>query len=262
MIGKKGKLALALSGGSVKGLAHIGFLEVLEENHIPIDVIVGTSMGALIGGLYSAGKLKEFKKEILKISKSQILSTILTAKLRKGNTDTTRLEKILKKYIPKTKTENLAINFTAIATNLNTGKEVFLDKGPLIKNILASVSIPGIFKPIKIKGMTLVDGGVIDPLPKEYASKKAEKVISVNAIPTKFKFKKESEIFDIISESVGIITNRLINLERKSNKNHLFIQMKTRGIGSFEFKNADKVINIGRKAAKKNIKKIIRLSKK
>jgi len=262
MVSKKGKLALALSGGSVKGLAHIGFLEVLEENHVPVDAIVGTSMGALIGGMYSAGKLKEFKKEVIKISKSKVMSALLASRLRKGNTDTSKLEKILKKHIPKTKTENLAIRFTAIATNLNTGEEVFLEKGPLIKNILASVSIPGIFQPVKIGRMNLVDGGVIDPLPREHASKNAEKVISVNAIPTKFKYKKESEIFDIISESVGIITNRLINLERKSKKNHLFIQIKTRGIESFDFKNAEKVINLGRRAAKKNIKRIIRLSQK
>jgi len=252
---KKRKLGIALSGGSARGLAHIGFLEVLEENHIPVDFIVGTSMGALIGGLYSAGKLKEFKKDILKFSKNKILSLLLSNKIKKGNTGSEELEKVLKKYVTGLKIENLGIEFVAIATDLRTGKEVYLDRGNLLKSILASISIPGIFKPVKIRDMVLVDGGVIDPLPQGYANTRAEKVIAVNAMPVKFIYKKDGEVFDVISESVAIITNKLIGYRK--NPDHLFIQMKTRGIGSFDIKDAEKIIEIGRRTAKKNLKKII-----
>ena len=119
---KKRKLGIALSGGSARGLAHIGFLEVLEENHIPVDFIVGTSMGALIGGLYSAGKLKEFKKDILKFSKNKILSLLLSNKIKRGNTGSEELEKVLKKYVTGLKIENLGIEFVAIAI-MGVGKE-------------------------------------------------------------------------------------------------------------------------------------------
>jgi len=146
---KKRRLALALSGGSVRGLAHIGFLEVLEENNIKIDYIVGTSMGALIGGIYAAGKLNGFKEKILKLSRNKILSLLLSNQIKKGNTDTKEIEKFIKIFIENKKIENLNIGFTAIATDLKTGKEVYLEKGSLLKSISASISIPGIFSRLK-----------------------------------------------------------------------------------------------------------------
>jgi len=257
---KKRNLAVALSGGSVRGLAHIGFLEVLEEHHIPVDCIVGTSMGALVGGLYAAGKLKEFKDRIIKLSNNKILSLLLSNKIRKGEGDVKAVEKLLNEFIKNKKIEDLDINFTAIATDLKTGKEVYLDEGNLVKNISASISIPGIFQPVKMKGMLLVDGGVIDPLPQEYASEIADKVIAVNAMPTSFIHKKGGDVFDVISESIGIITNKLIKLKRHEEK-CLFIQLKTKGIDSYDFKSAEKIIEIGRRSAKKNIKKIIKYTK-
>lgn len=258
---KKDGLAIALSGGSVRGLAHIGFLEVLEENNIKVDYIIGTSMGALVGGVYAAGKLKELKEKMLKLSKNRILSLLLSSRIRKGNTDTKEIEKFIKPLIKGRKMKTLNPPFTAIATNLKTGKEVYLEEGSLLRNISASISIPGIFQPVKIKNMLLVDGGVIDPLPQEYAKTKAEKVIAVNAMPTKINYKKGGDTSDILSEAVSIMTNKLIRLGTKKSDRHLFVQIRTRGIDSFDFKSVEKVIELGRKAAKKHIKKIIKLSK-
>lgn len=257
---KKRDLALALSGGSVRGLAHIGFLEVLEENNIKIDYIVGTSMGALVGGIYAAGKLKEFKKRILKLSKNKILALLLLSKIKKGNTDTKGIEEFIKKFIEDKSIEDLNVGFTAIATDLKTGKEAYLEKGSLLKSISASISIPGIFQPVKIKNMLLVDGGVIDPLPEEYARGKAEKVIAVNALPTRINYKKGGGTFEILSEVAGIMVNGLIG-KRSGGKNRLFIQIRTRNIDSFDIKIASKIINLGRVAAEKHLKKIINLSR-
>ena len=257
---KKRKLGLALSGGSVRGLAHIGFLEVLEENHIPVDFIVGTSMGALIGGIYSAGKLKEIKKKILKISRNKILTLLLSNKIKKGQTESHEIEKILKEFVGSKRIQDLSVEFVAVATDLKTGKEIFLDKGNLLKSIIASISIPGIFNPVRMNKMILVDGGVIDPLPQNYATKRANKVIAVNAMPDKFIYKKNADVFDIISESVAIISNKLISYRK--DPNHLFIQIRTRGIDSFDIKHAEEIIELGRKAAKKNLKKIIKFTQK
>lgn len=258
---KKEGLALALSGGSVRGLSHIGFLEVLEENNIKIDYIVGTSMGALIGGIYAAGKLKEFKKKILKLSKNKILSLLLSNKIKKGNTDTKEIEGFIKKIIGDKKIQDLNIGFTAIATDLKTGKEVYLERGSLLKSIDASISIPGIFQPVKIKNMLLVDGGVLDPLPEEYAKEKARKVIAVNALPTKVDYKQGGGTFEILSKVANIMTNEIIGKRDSEAKDRLFVQIKTRNIDSFDFKSASKIINLGRKAAEKYLKKIIRLSR-
>ena len=257
---KKRKLAVALSGGSVIGLAHIGFLEVLEENNIKVDYVVGTSMGALVGGIYATGKLKELKNKIIKLSKNRILSLLLSNKIKKGNNNTKEIEGFIEPIIKNKKTEDLKIGFTAIATDLKTGKEIYLEKGPLLKNISASISIPGVFQPVKIKNMLLVDGGVTDPLPEEYAKKKAKKVIVVNAMPTRVNYKKDGNTFDILSEVMSIMTNNLICKRNNKSDKHLFIQIKTKDIDYFDFKNTSKIIKLGRKAAKKHIKKIIRLS--
>ncbi|MEA3248668.1 MAG: patatin-like phospholipase family protein [Nanoarchaeota archaeon] len=256
---KKRDLALALSGGSVRGLAHIGFLEVLEENNIKVDYIVGTSMGALVGGIYAVGKIKEFKKSILKLSKNKIMSLLLSDKIKKGNTDTKEIEKFIKKFIGDKKIENLNVGFTAIATDLKTGKEVYLEKGSLLKSISASISIPGIFQPVKMRGMLLVDGGVLDPLPEEYAKGKARKVISVNALPMKISYKPGGGTFEILSEVGSIMINEIIGQRNGKEKDRLFIQIKTRNIDSFDFKSASKVIELGRRAARKNLRKIKKL---
>jgi NTE family protein len=258
---KKANLALALSGGSARGLAHIGFLEVLDENKIPIEAIVGTSMGAVVGGIYASGKLKEFKEKIIKLSTSQIVSLFLSSKITRGNVDTKEIEPFISEFLGDKKAEELAIKFVVTATNLKTGEEIFLDKGSMIKNIMASISIPGVFQPVKIKNDLYVDGGVLDPLPQEHAQKIAEKVIAVNAIPQKLIPRKEGTMLEMIGQAVSIMTNEIMNLKLKKEKNILFIQLKTDKISSFDFSKTEQIINIGRKAAKKNLKKIIKFQK-
>ena len=266
---KKKNLALVLSGGSARGLAHIGVLEVLEENKIPIDVIVGTSMGSVIGGIYACGKLKEFKEEIVRISHSKMKALFWTIKLRKMNSDPERsVGPFLKKFIGDKKIEDLGINYTAIATDLDTGKEVYLNKGSLLKAICASICLPGIFHPVVIGHRHLIDGGIVDPLPQGYAHLMARKVIAVNAMPKKVTYRKKNEgIFEVLSMAEGIMTNTLINLENVitlkdfQNDKFIYIQLKTDNRKPFDFYNISELIDIGRKAAKKDIKRIIELAR-
>ena len=259
---KKRNLALVLSGGSARGLAHIGVLEVLEKHHVPIDTIVGTSMGALVGGLYAAGTLKEFQQDILRVSNSTLISLFLSHKIKDGKTTTAEIENFLKKYTQKKKIEKLDIAFTAVATNLITGKEVFLNKGDLLKALLGSISLPGIFPPVKAGKQLLVDGGVVDPLPQHYGEFIAKKVIAVNAMPVHFKYKKEGDVFDVIAEAVGIMTNELIALKSKECAESVFIQLNLEKIDSFDFSQAPKIIAHGRTMAEKHIEKIIALVQK
>jgi len=259
MFAQKRNLALVLSGGSARGLAHIGVLEILEEHHVPIDTIIGTSMGAIVGGLYSAGTLKDFKQDILKVSSSKLVSLFLSHKIKGGHTTTAEIENFLKRYTKNKKIEKLDLSFTAVATNLKTGKELFINNGSLLKALLGSISIPGIFPPVKYGKFLLIDGGVVDPLPQHYGGLLAKKVIAVNAMPTQFKYKKESDVFDVISEAVGIMTNELIALKSKGGIGSVFIQVPTENIDSFDFSLAPKIIALGRKAAQQNLSKIIKL---
>lgn len=271
---KKKNLALVLSGGTARGLAHIGALEVLEENHIPIDAIVGTSMGALVGGLYAAGTLKEFTKEIKKLSESRIRALFFSRKLNRimknmKNLDSNKtIGPFLSKFTKGKQIEDLGICFTAVATDLRTGKEVFINKGDLLKAILASVSIPGIFHPVKFGKKILVDGGVIDPIPQKYAHLIARKAIIINAIPKKFTYESKGDsVMEVISDAAGIMSNTLANLEsiisfkyfRK--ERFVFIQMNTEKTDSLDFSKVNELLKIGRRAAKKELKNIIELAK-
>jgi len=264
---KKKNLALVLSGGSARGLAHIGVLEVLEENKIPIDAIVGTSMGAVIGGIYAAGKLKEFKDEIIKISHSRMKAMIWALKFKTVDSDPKKsFGPVLDKYIKNIKIEKLGIDFTAIATDLKTGEEVYLDKGNLTKAILASICLPGICHPMVIGKRLLIDGGIVDPLPQGYGESIAEKVISINAMPSKYKYKKKKDgIFEVLSDAAGIMTQTMMKLEKTLNlesvkkENIVYIQLNTDGRNAFDFSNINDLIKIGRCAAKKHLPEIIKL---
>jgi NTE family protein len=263
---KKNDVALVLSGGSARGIAHIGVLEVLEENKVPIDAIVGTSMGALIGGMYAAGKLKEFKQDIVKLSNSRLKSTFLRLKIQTYGRDPEKtIAPFLNDYLKLKKIEDLAIDFTATATDIRTGKEVFINKGSLIKAISASICLPGIFHPVEIGHKLLIDGGVVDPLPQKYGLSIANKVIAVNAMPKKYSYKAGENFYDVLLDASNIMSNTLINLENIinlkdfNNKKLVLLQLNTENRDAFDFYKINDLIEIGRKTAKKHLKEIIAL---
>ncbi|MBI2450897.1 MAG: patatin-like phospholipase family protein [Parcubacteria group bacterium] len=166
------KIGLALSGGAARGLAHIGVIETLEENGIPIDFIAGSSMGALIGGLYAAsGDIRAVKELAYDVNTRQMIKLFDIKRGESGFISGDRVEDFLSKVIAKKKIEDFKIPFTAIATDLTSGKEVNFSKGDAIKAIRSSISIPVIFKPVEYEGMILVDGDFSNPLPTDVVKK-------------------------------------------------------------------------------------------
>lgn len=263
---KKKDIALVLSGGSARGLAHIGILEVLDENKIPIDAIVGTSMGALVGGIYAAGKLKEFKNDMVKLSNSRLKSMYWELRIKTpGRNPEKIINPFLNKYLDGKRIEDLAIDFTAVATDLKTGKEVYLNKGSLLKAISASICLPGLFHPVEIGNKLLIDGGVVDPLPEKYGLSIASKVIAVNAMPKKYTYTRGDSLYNTLLDASMIMSNTLIGMEKMmnlpqiKNKKLVFIQLNTEKRNAFDFYRISSLINIGRNAAKKHIKEIIEL---
>ena len=158
-------VALVLSSGGARGLAHIGAIEELEAQGYHIRSIVGCSMGAIIGGMYAAGKLAEYKEWMQTIDKKKILSlldiTFSLDHLVKGE----KIIEAMKEIVPDVKIENLPIPFKAIATDWEKGQEVVFSKGSLYEAIRASISMPLFFDPVKRGGTTFVDGGILNPLP-------------------------------------------------------------------------------------------------
>jgi len=164
---KKRKIALVLGGGSARGTAHIGVLKVLEREKIPIDMIVGTSMGALIGAAYSTGlPIATMETKAYAFTANKLLdATIPMMGLLAGD----KLENSIREMIDSKGFEDCRIPLVAVTTNIETGEEVIFQKGDLVKVIRASCSWPGIFNPVKIDGQLLVDGGIKHSVPTRIA---------------------------------------------------------------------------------------------
>lgn len=269
--------AVVLLGGGARGLAHIGFLESLKENKIKIDLICGTSMGGIVGGLYAYGyepeKLKEMAinfeyktllnlpKILLNIKTKNIFELLILTSyskiIKKEGEDI--VENILKKLTNEINIENLKTKFFCVALDLLSGKEVVFDKGPLYKALRATMSYPFIFEPLYYDKMVLVDGGVVDNAPVLLARKfGAKKIVAVDIhIPIKkeridklkndlIKFKR---IFEAMSE-------KLVEINLSMADYVLKIDIKKE---TFDFSEIEKIIMLGKEKTDQKIKDIKRI---
>lgn len=158
-------LSLVLGSGGARGVAHIGVIDALNERGFHIDSIVGCSMGALIGGVYAMGKLDVYRDWVCALERVDVLRLL---DLSFGSTGLIRGEKIievLRDSIGDTNIEDLPLKYTAVATDLDAQKEVWIDHGPLFEAIRASIAVPTVFTPHRRNGRTLVDGGLLNPVP-------------------------------------------------------------------------------------------------
>ena len=162
---KAKSVALVLSSGGARGLAHIGAIEELEAQGYQITSIAGCSMGALIGGVYAAGKLNEFREWMKSIDRKKMLEltdfSLSLNHIAKGS----RIIEAIMEFVPDIPIEQLPIPYCAVATDWKSGKEVVFREGSLFQAIRASISLPSFYEPIQRDGMILIDGGVTNPFP-------------------------------------------------------------------------------------------------
>ncbi len=158
-------VSLVLGSGGARGLAHIGVIQVLEEKGYTISSIAGCSVGALIGGIYAAGKLSEYESWVRNLSKLEMVNMMDIAWEGGGLVKGDRIIAKMIKLVGDCQIEDLPIPFTAVATELESGREVWLSKGPLFDAIRSSCSLPLFFTPARYNERMLVDGGVVNPVP-------------------------------------------------------------------------------------------------
>ncbi len=158
-------VSLVLGSGGARGLAHIGAIRVLEEAGVQIKAIAGSSMGALVGGIYAAGKLDAYEEWVCGLEQTDVLSlvdwTFAGGGLIKGKKIIGKLEEL----VGDTNIEELKTDFTAVAVDIDHGREVWLDRGSLFDAVRASIAIPGVFTPHRYRDRILVDGGLLNPIP-------------------------------------------------------------------------------------------------
>ena len=158
-------IVLALGGGGARGLAQIGVIEVLQARGLDIEAVAGTSCGALVGGAFAAGKLDALRDWMLRTSRNEMLRLLDPGLGRPAMFTGERLVRTLREVVGSPRIEDLPIDFTAVAVDLLRQREVWLRRGDLWDALRASFAIPGIFTPLNIGGMELVDGGLLAPLP-------------------------------------------------------------------------------------------------
>ena len=180
---------MVLSSGGARGLAHVGVIEELERRGYQIGEIAGCSAGALVGGMYAAGKMPEFKDWICNLDRVDVFSLMDFTFSSRGFIKGEKVYSALKKVVPDCQIEDLSIPFSCNAVEVHTGKEYVFRKGSLYKAIRASGSIPSVFLPAKIEKNHFIDGGVLNPVPISLLSDPEETlvvVVDVNGLENEF----------------------------------------------------------------------------
>lgn len=286
----KKNVALVLSGGGARGIAHIGVIEELEKQGYKIQSIAGTSMGSLVGGVYATGKIQEFKDWMYTLYKIDVFKlidfTLSTYGIIKGD----KVFKTMKAFIPDMNIEDLKIPYAAVAADIINNKEVVFTKGSIYEAIRASIAIPTVFTPVKTDDGLLVDGGVVNNIPVNRVKRTPNDiliVVNVNAhIPVytpamleKDREKKESiyqkkitefrnqlqkinplnndkkiGYFDLINKTINLMIYHNAYLTFEQHSPDLMINVSHESCGTMDFYKAEEMVEIGRYAANKSLK--------
>lgn len=255
------KIGLALGGGGALGLAHIGALQVLEENHIPIDMIAGTSMGAVVGLLYASNMpLKDMEKEAQKLRTLHLYSPNI--KLN-GLSSGAGLLRWLRKLTNDAHFKDLKIPFACVAVDILEGKEKVFTKGDACLAVRASLSVPSIFAPVTINGKEYVDGGVLNNIPDDVVRKMgADVVIAIDPISEYQTYGKVKGMIDPIIYAYFLL-QRNYNLLKPRHAD-LMIKPSQIGLKQFVFNKETCIASIkaGREAMQKSLPKLKQIIKK
>ncbi|MFA5628715.1 MAG: patatin-like phospholipase family protein [Dehalococcoidales bacterium] len=262
---KKKKVGIALGGGAARGMAHIGVLERLEKENIPIDIIAGTSAGAIVGALFAKGmSAAEIKREVLDIDLLKRWKLIDVGLPKTGFIGGKKLMAMLQSYIGDIDFSELKMPFTCTATDILSGEEVVIDKGPVIEGVRASIAVPIVFAACERNGRFLVDGGLVDQVPVDLVRDmgadiviavsvsprmpNVNKRVTIDEAPSDNKGKtKKPNMYTIMMNHMGIINSQTTtaSLERAD----IVIEPRLTGISFTDFKKAEQCITEGDFAA-------------
>ncbi len=252
---KPAKIALVLGAGSSKGFAHIGVLKILESNKIPIHMIVGTSVGSVIGCLYAYGyDAFQLQKLSFSIEKGDIVDLILP---ENGFIKGEKLEEWVNKTLKNTFIEELKIPFYAVATDIQSGQEVAFESGNTGMAVRASSSIPGVFRPVRIGDRMYVDGGVVSPVAVDVAKRFGADIVIAVDISAGVERVYPQNTIETILQSFNVMYEKLASLQLT--KADVVVKPKVAHIGSADFSKRHEAILEGEKAALEVLPKIMQI---
>ncbi|MEW6993868.1 patatin-like phospholipase family protein [Colwelliaceae bacterium MEBiC 14330] len=279
-------ISLVLGSGGARGLAHIGVIHWLEEQGFEIASISGCSMGALIGGIYAAGKLKVFEQWVKEINKVDILTLLDISWQKNGLVKGDKIIATLTELVGDVAIEDLPIKFTAVASDISNEKEVWLSSGSLFDAIRASISLPLFFTPFNYNGVDLIDGGVLNPVPiapifsdntdfsiavnlggnikestpaEPLALTKTESTSKLDRFLERFKTKtvehtqKEWGAYDIVNQALDAMQSTIARQKLAAYPADYFVEIARNACGTLEFHRADEMISLGYEAANSSL---------
>lgn len=283
----KKNVTLVLSGGGARGLAHIGVIEEMESRGYIIGSIAGTSMGALVGGVYAAGKMNEYKEWVYNLDKQKIFKLLDFSFSNQGLIKGDKVLNKMKEFIPDANIEDLKIKYTATAFDLSQNKEIVFKEGSLYNAIRASISIPTVLTPVISGDSVLVDGGVVNNIPIRNAIRTENDTlfavyvnadIPVHHIKVAEKIKKQAlymqkinefrkglnksgitddrkkfHYFNLINDTIAVMTNHLASTIIKNNPPDILVEISKKTCGTYDFYKAEELVEIGRYAAREKL---------
>ena len=279
-------IALVLSSGGARGLAHIGAIEELESHGYHISSIAGCSMGALIGGVYAAGKLNEFREWMKTIDRKKMLGLIDFSLSLNHIVKGTRIIEAIMEFVPDVNIEDLPIPYCAVATDLKAGREVMFRKGSLFKAIRASISLPSFYEPVTLNEMILIDGGIINPLPLNRVKRQSGDILvgvdvsghdykaqwdemrrltSMQKSDTSLKTKIldmlipdniEFNYYTVLSRASSLMIRQNSILMTQLMNPDILVDIQMNRYGTFDFDKSEKLIAIGRQKTSQAIDKL------
>ena len=279
-------IALVLSSGGARGLAHIGAIEELELHGYHISSIAGCSMGALIGGVYAAGKLNEFREWMKTIDRKKMLGLIDFSLSLNHIVKGTRIIEAIMEFVPDVNIEDLPIPYCAVATDLKAGREVMFRKGSLFKAIRASISLPSFYEPVTLNDMILIDGGIINPLPLNRVKRQSGDILvgvdvsghdykaqwdelhrltAMQKSDTSLKTKIldmlipdniEFNYYTVLSRASSLMIRQNSILMAQFMNPDILIDIQMNRYGTFDFDKSEKLIAIGRQKTSQAIDKL------
>jgi NTE family protein len=246
------KIGLALGSGGARGFAHLGVIKVLKEAGIPIHLIAGSSMGALVASFYGAGiDIDRLYKLSIAFKRKYFLDFTVP---KMGFIAGKKVKEFVKVFTHGKNIEELSIPIGIVATDLLTGEKVVFKTGPVANAVRASIAIPGIFVPEKYNGRILVDGGVTDRVPVSVAKEMGADLVIAVDVSTVKQNAEITSIFDVIMQSIDIMQTEIIN-SRESTAT-IMIRPSVESYSSRAFTNTEEIIKIGEEEARKHIKQI------
>jgi NTE family protein len=288
----KQKIALVLSGGGARGLAHIGVIETLEKEGYEITSVAGTSMGALVGGVYAAGKMEDFKKWMLSLDKIKVLRLVDFTFSKQGLVKGDRVLNKMKQFVADVDIVELKIPYAAVAVDLLNKEEIVYTRGSLYDAIRASISIPSVFTPVKKDNTLIIDGGVLNNIPVNHIKRHKNDLlvaVDVNAgIPpvhpqiSKAKLKEQQSsykewmnnihdylvqilpeqseadlgYFKLVNKTISLMTNTISQMALEKTPPDLLINVSRESAGTFDFYKSEEIIEIGRMATLESLERL------